>query len=129
MKIQKSNNFEFSGIGTDIVEINRFREKFFNKNKSFYQKIFLKEEIEYCLNFKDPYVHFAGKFAIKESVIKSISQKISFKHILTFNKKSKPQIKLLKNNKNYNFLVSMSHENDYAIATVLVNKINNYKLK
>ena len=38
------------GIGTDIVEINRFREKFLNKNKSFYQKIFLKEEIEYCLN-------------------------------------------------------------------------------
>jgi len=123
MKIQKPTNFEFFGIGTDIVEINRFRKKFFDKNKSFYEKIFLKEEIEYCLNFKDPYIHFAGKFAIKESVIKSISQKISFKHILTFNKNSKPQIKLLKNNKNYNFLVSMSHENDYAIATVLANKI------
>ena len=33
MKIQKSNNFEFIGIGTDIVKVNRFREKTFNENK------------------------------------------------------------------------------------------------
>ncbi|MBL76698.1 MAG: holo-[acyl-carrier-protein] synthase [Chloroflexi bacterium] len=124
MKIQKANNFEFIGIGTDIVKVNRFREKIFDENKSFYDTIFSNEEIEYCLNFKDPYVHFAGKFAIKESVIKSLSEKISFKDILTFNENSKPSIKLLsKNTKNYNFLVSMSHENDYAIAVVLVNEI------
>ena len=124
MKIQKSDNFKFFGIGTDIVKINRFREKIFSKNKSFYDKIFLDEEIKYCLNFKDPYSHFAGKFAIKESVIKSLSEKISFKHILTFNKNSKPQIKLLlENTEKYNFLVSMSHEDEFAIATVLVNKL------
>ena len=81
MKIQKSNNFEFIGIGTDIVKVNRFREKTFNENKSFYDQIFSNEEIEYCLNFKDPYIHFAGKFAIKESVIKALSEKISFKDI------------------------------------------------
>ena len=124
MEIQKSNNFKFFGIGTDIVKINRFREKIFSKNKSFYEKIFLDEEIKYCLNFKDPYSHFAGKFAIKESVIKSLSEKISFKHILTFNKNSKPQIKLLlENTEKYNFLVSMSHEDEFAIATVLVNEL------
>ena len=125
MKTQKSNNFEFIGIGTDIVKINRFREKTFNENKSFYDQIFSNEEIEYCLNFKDPYIHFAGKFAIKESVIKALSEKISFKDILTINQDSKPSVKLLlKNTKNYNFLVSMSHENDYAIAYVLVNEIH-----
>ena len=124
MEIQKSDNFKFFGIGTDIVKINRFREKIFSKNKSFYEKIFLDEEIKYCLNFKDPYSHFAGKFAIKESVIKSLSEKISFKHILTFNKNSKPQIKLLlENTEKYNFLVSMSHEDEFAIATVLVNEL------
>lgn len=124
MEIQKSDNFKFFGIGTDIVKINRFREKIFSKNKSFYEKIFLDEEIKYCLNFKDPYSHFAGKFAIKESVIKSLPEKISFKHILTFNKNSKPQIKLLlENTEKYNFLVSMSHEDEFAIATVLVNEL------
>tara|TARA_B100000029_G_C17194150_1_gene821829 strand:+ start:215 stop:589 length:375 start_codon:yes stop_codon:yes gene_type:complete len=123
MKIEKSAISNFSGIGTDIVNIDRFREKIFDENKSFYEKIFLNEEIEYCLNFKDPYIHFAGKFAIKESVIKSISEKVSFKHILTFNQNSKPHVKLLNSKKNYNFLVSMSHENDFAIATVLVNNL------
>tara|TARA_B100000029_G_scaffold294209_1_gene287502 strand:+ start:2307 stop:2684 length:378 start_codon:yes stop_codon:yes gene_type:complete len=124
MEIQNSENPHFSGIGTDIVNVKRFREKIYNKNKSFYKKIFLNEEIEYCLNFKDPYPHFAGKFAIKESVIKSLVEKISFKHILTFNINSKPEIKLLLYKiKKYDFLVSMSHEQDYAIATVLVKKI------
>ena len=62
------------GIGIDIVKVNRFRIHPYESHKRFYKKLFSKSEIDYCLKFKDPYKHFAGKFAIKEAVIKSISK-------------------------------------------------------
>ena len=107
-----------SNIGTDIVDINRFRKKEYNGNKKFYEKIFTKSEIKYCLSFKNNSEHFAGKFAIKEAVKKSIKENISFKEILTNHKKSKPQV-ILKKKLNYRFFVSVSHEKDYAIAMVI----------
>ena len=66
------NEFDGVGIGIDLVEINRFKERPYNANKSFYKKIFSEEEINYCLKFSDSYRHFAGKFALKEALIKSI---------------------------------------------------------
>ena len=107
-----------SNIGTDIVDINRFRKKEYNENKKFYEKIFTKSEIKYCLSFKNNSEHFAGKFAIKEAVKKSIKENIGFKEILTNHKESKPQI-ILKKKLHYRFLVSVSHEKDYAIAMVI----------
>jgi len=109
---------EKMGIGIDIVEINRFEEKPFEKNKNFYKKIFHDSEIKYCLKQKNSYQSFAAKFAIKESVIKSINKKISFLNIKTDHKNSKPIVKLVKNS-SYNFLVSVSHEKSYAIAVVI----------
>ena len=112
-------------IGTDIVDINRFRKKDYNENKKFYEKIFTKSEIEYCLSFKNNSEHFAGKFAIKEAVKKSIKEKISLKEIVTNHNNSKPNI-TLKNKLNYRFLVSVSHERDFAIAMVIA--MNNSNL-
>ena len=105
-------------IGTDIVDINRFRKKEYNENKKFYDKIFTRSEIKYCLSFKNNSEHFAGKFAIKEAVKKSIKEKISLKEIVTNHNNSKPNI-TLKNKLNYRFLVSVSHERDFAIAMVI----------
>ena len=64
------------GIGIDIIDINRFSEKPYSENKIFYEKIFHNSEIKYCLNHKNSSQSFAAKFAIKESVIKSINKKI-----------------------------------------------------
>ena len=58
------------GIGVDIVEICRFKKIKYNARPSFYKKLFKQNEIDYCLKFKNPYEHFAGKFALKESVKK-----------------------------------------------------------
>ena len=107
-----------SNIGTDIVDINRFRKKEYNENKKFYDKIFTRSEIKYCLSFKNNSEHFAGKFAIKEAVKKSIREKISFKEIITSHNNSKPKI-ILKKELNYRFLVSVTHEKDFAIAVVI----------
>ena len=113
-----NNDMEILDIGTDIVDINRFRNKEYSKNKKFYEKIFTNSEIKYCLSFKNNAEHFAGKFAIKEAVKKAIKEKISFKEILTEHRNSKPRI-ILKKKLDYRFFVSVSHEKDFAIAMVI----------
>ena len=108
-------------VGIDIININRFRNMPFAKKISFYKKIFHENEINYCLKFKDPYTHFAGKFAIKESVIKSTNTKENFLKIITDHQNKKPIVSIYGKN-DYTFSVSISHEKDYAIGIVIAKK-------
>ena len=119
---------ESSGVGIDIVEVDRFKKKKYEKNKIFYKKIFLDSEIKYCLKFKSPYEHFAGKFALKESVIKSIHDKISFLDIQTSNSKHGPIVRLVgEKSKKYTFSCSISHEKKFAVAVVISSRITETK--
>ncbi len=106
------------GVGIDMVEIKRFEDKPYQKNKKFYKKIFVQSELNYCLKFKNPGPHFAGKFAIKEAMKKLLYESIDFLDIITKHKNSKPTVNLKINN-SYAFYVSVSHEKDYAIAIVI----------
>ena len=116
------------GIGTDITDINKFKKIPYDTNKKFYEKIFLPSEIKYCVKYKNPAPHFAGKFAVKESVTKAIYEKISFLNIETFHSNSKPQIRLKgKINKKYAFRASLSHEKNFAIAVVISEKTDKYQ--
>ena len=109
------------GVGIDIINVNRFRNMPFSKKVSFYKKIFHENEINYCLKFKDPYTHFAGKFAIKESVIKSINTKENFLRIITDHQNKKPIVSIDGNN-DYIFSASITHEKDYAVGIVIAKK-------
>lgn len=112
------------GIGIDIVDVKRFKKISYLKKPSFYTRIFFPSEIEYCLQYKNSYEHFAGKFAIKEATIKSISEKISILDVETFHSGLKPEVRIkCKLKKKYNFLVSVSHEKQFAIAVVISEKI------
>ena len=111
------------GIGIDIIEVSRFRRKKSEENRNFYKKIFVKSEINYCLKFKNSAERFAGKFAIKEAVIKSIDKKIRFSEIETSHLKSKPIVRIKKSREKYNFIASLSHENDFAVAVVISERI------
>ena len=107
-------------IGTDLVDISRFQKIPISSKPNFYKKIFLPSEIKYCSKFKNPYEHFAGKFAVKEAVKKSINKKVSFLEIETFHKNSKPFVKIHGKYKNqFIFDVSISHEQNFALAVVL----------
>ena len=112
------------GIGIDIIEVSRFRRKKYEENRNFYKKIFAESEIKYCLKFKNSAERFAGKFAIKEAVIKSIPEKIGPRDIEIVYVNRKPRIRL-KNSleKKYNFIVSVSHEKEFAIGIVITEKI------
>ena len=113
--------FDNFGIGIDIVNVEQFREKNYSENIKFYQKIFSHNEIEYCLKFTDPYPHFAGKFALKEAVLKSISENIMLIDIETNHSLSKPTVHL--KNHTYKFLASISNEKEIAVAVILSFKI------
>ena len=112
------------GIGIDIIEVSRFRRKKYEENRNFYKKIFVKSEINYCLKFKNSAERFAGKFAIKEATIKSIPEKIGPHDIEIVHVNRKPRI-ILKNSlrKKYDFIVSVSHEKEFAIGIVVAEKI------
>ena len=107
------------GIGIDVIEVNRFSSKKFSINEDFYKKIFTDSEIDYCTKFKEPYTHFAGKFALKEAVIKAIKKKIDLLDIETFHKNKVPQVKL-KDQPSYFSISSISHEKSVAIAVFLI---------
>ena len=122
MQREERELFENKQIGIDIVDVERFRKKNFKENESFYKKIFTDVEIRYCRKFSDPYPHFAGKFALKEAVQKSIQENIIIKKIETFHINSKPKIKIKNQEKKYDFIASISHERQYAIAIAISKK-------
>ena len=67
-------------VGIDLVEVARFE----NKNQSFFQRLFSKNEIEYCTSRKNTSQSFAGHFAAKEAVMKALGagiDTISFEDI------------------------------------------------
>ena len=118
-----SEMIEKFGIGIDIINIQKFKKKPFKTNESFYKLIFSKAEIRYCLKYKNPHERFAGKFALKEALIKAIDRKIRFSEIETSHLKSKPIVKITKSREKYHFIASLSHENDFAIAVVVSDRI------
>jgi holo-[acyl-carrier protein] synthase len=113
------------GLGIDVVDVNNFKKIKFASKPNFYKKIFHPSEIKYCLKYKNPYEHFAGKFAVKEAVKKAINEKISMLDIITLQSKSKPVVQI-KNKKldNYRFLVSITHEKNFAVGVVISEKVN-----
>jgi len=123
--LSDSNNMiEKLGVGIDITDITDFKKIPYQKKPGFYQSIFQSSEIDYCLKFQDSSSHFAGKFALKEAVKKSINENIYISKIVTSHKQSKPNIKLLNSKKKYIFRASISHEKNYAIAIVISESIN-----
>ncbi len=112
------------GIGIDITDVDQFKKIPYSSKLSFYEKIFLPSEIKYCLKYKNPYEHFAGKFALKEAVKKSINEHITMLYIETSHSNSKPIVTLRGKWKNkYKFLTSISHEKKFAVGIVISEKL------
>ena len=101
----------------DIEEIDRFSEKKYEENQSFYSKIFTSQEIEYCLSKPNPYPHFAVRFCAKEAAIKAFDRKLRLTEIEVYLKNKKPFLKtsLLDDD---DVSVSLSHSKNFAVAVV-----------
>lgn len=116
--------------GIDIIEIDRIKNSIDTLGEKFINKVFTKNEIEYCKNKgKMMYSHYAARFAVKEAAFKAISEElkdkysISWKDIETLNDvNGRPKVEILsiKDSLVENIDVSISHCKDYAIANVTV---------
>ena len=121
------------GVGTDIVKINRIKKLL--RRKNVLEKLFNKEEISKCKRIKKMENCFAKRFAAKEAFSKAlgtgISKGIYFNQIVVLNEKNgKPFIKLIENTKknvekklkkkNYKISLSLTDENEYAVAFVTI---------
>ena len=111
-------------IGTDIVSVSRIdRSINSTTGERFIDRIFTDVEIAYCKSKLNPSIHFAGRFAAKEAVMKALlsSDKIDFIkmksiEILTA-KNGKPEVNLIIDNIiKHECKVSISHSNDFAVA-------------
>lgn len=60
------------GIGTDIVECLRIAEMIEKHQDHFISKVFTPWEIEYCGKRKAATQHYAGRWAAKEAILKSM---------------------------------------------------------
>lgn len=59
-------------VGNDIVEVARIKASIERYQEKFLNRIFTAEEQEYCLSRKEPSLHFAGRFAAKEAIVKAL---------------------------------------------------------
>ena len=58
--------------GVDIIEISRIKESIEKFENSFIDKVYTKNEIEYCEKYKsNKYEHYAARFSGKEALYKS----------------------------------------------------------
>jgi len=106
-------------IGVDIEDISRFSKIKYETNKNFYKKIFTKNEIEYCIKYKDPYPHFTVRFCAKEAAVKALNKKIRLADIEIKIVNKKPMMTIPHHK---HCLVSLSHTNKLAIAFVLIHE-------
>lgn len=107
------------GIGIDIEEISRFRKLPYKRKRSFYDKIFTSKEITYCLGKRDPYPHFAARFAAKEAVAKAIGVSVYKARGIEIgnNKDGLPSAKV--RGLRGRIAISLSHTKDIAAAIAL----------
>jgi holo-[acyl-carrier protein] synthase len=67
-----ANRNSILGIGNDIIEIERIRKSIDTHGLRLLTKLFTTKEQDYCLKYKDPVPHFAGRFSAKEAVVKAL---------------------------------------------------------
>ncbi|MFC2131658.1 holo-ACP synthase [Bacteroidota bacterium] len=118
------------GIGTDIIEIARIEKAIENYGERFLNRIFTVTERNYCEQFKDTkYLHYAARFAAKESFSKAIGTGITdgfkFSEIGVRNEPSgKPTIELFGGLKKQwgdcVVLVTLSHTENNALAFLII---------
>jgi holo-[acyl-carrier protein] synthase len=119
--------------GVDIVSVSKFRSVL-TRHPRFIEDVFTPAERERCLAARDPYTHFAGRFAAKEACLKALGRGFSgmgidyvFQEIEIVSPASgRPEIvlsgwaeKMSRRKKIGQSSVSISHTSDYAVATAI----------
>ncbi len=118
------------GTGIDLVNLSRFEEIAARWEARFLSRIFTDEEQDYCLKRRYPYPHLAARWAVKEATVKALrldrSVAFGWREIETVNDASgRPAVRMtgaIRREADHlgvtQIHVSLSHDHDYAIASV-----------
>ena len=119
------------GLGTDIVEIVRIGRMIERHGELFLNRIFTDDEIRYCQKRKHSFEHFAGRWAAKEAVMKTLGtgfiRGINWKDIeVGAHKSGQPMIVIRGGARERaeslginEILITISHCRAYATATAI----------
>ena len=122
-----------AGLGTDIIEVGRIKEKLLS-DEGFMNTIFTPAEIDYCESKKNKAENFAARYAAKEAFFKALGTGwrygMAFKEIEIVNDElGKPGIivsgkvkEFIEKSKIKNIHVSLSHIKDMVNAIVIIEK-------
>jgi holo-[acyl-carrier protein] synthase len=119
------------GLGTDIVEIVRIGQMIERHGEHFLQRVFTEDEIRYCQKRKESYQHFAGRWAAKEAVMKTLgtgwTRGVGWLDIEVATKRSGQPVVVIKGTARDiatqlgidEVLITISHCRAYATATAI----------
>lgn len=114
-------------LGIDIEEIERFK----NLDKHLIERVYTKNEIEYCKKFSNPHIHFAGMWCAKEAVVKALNDlSLAVSQIEILHKSNgAPYVRISTSLKKYlhdnnikDIHISISHTNSVATAIAFLQK-------
>lgn len=119
------------GLGTDIVEIERIGKMVERHGENFLNRIYTDDEVKYCQRRKESNQHLAGRWAVKEAVMKVLGtgfiKGIHWRDIeVTSQQSGKPVLVLHGGARDRadqigigQVLISISHCRAYATATAI----------
>jgi holo-[acyl-carrier protein] synthase len=119
------------GLGTDIVEIVRIGKMIERHGELFINRVFTEDETRYCQRRKECYQHFAGRWAAKEAVMKTLgtgwTRGVGWRDIEVRSQRSgQPTIRLLGGAQELaerlgieEILITISHCRTFATATAV----------
>ncbi len=123
-----------AGIGVDIVDIARIQALLDRYGERFLRRVYTEEETVYAMKGANKAERLAGRFAVKEAVMKSLgtgkSQGILWKDVETVHGRSgKPEVRLHGRAVKWAMLrgggavhVSITHDGGKAVAFVILEK-------
>ena len=111
-------------IGTDLVEVARIRSAIQETGDRFLNRIYTTTEREYCKSKANPEIHYAGRFAAKEAIMKAlkssgVDDSISFESIEILSSETGEPIVVIDTKFSGQCKVSISHTNSHAIASAI----------
>lgn len=123
-----------AGLGTDIVRIERIKSAMELHGDGFTQRIYTPEEREEAGTRANPFQYYAGRWCVKEALSKALGCGIgalcNWQDVSTLNSAGgTPRVTLAGNaaelavSRGIRFIhVSISHEHEYACATVILER-------
>lgn len=117
------------GIGTDLVDIDRFR-KVLQRTPGLFDRLFQADELAYAKLANDPVPRLAARFAAKEATLKSLGCGVGAMKMrdieVLHHEDGRPELCLHASAKQKaaaigatRFLVTLSHTNQFAQAVVV----------